>query len=225
MLLSWINSIVQDIFIRNFEPYTWRPLKTEILTTLYAHGEGLYLVNIKSAPKDFISKIIGLFSSGYSHTVIAAYYNQQTLMYTDKDLKNVRDSLNFFYGNTILDFSKIKAIVLSSANQEGIVCCDLSKYNNRAMTIRKMPLTLPEQRACIEYLCYHINKPYDATGLVGWIFKKWDDPDNHYCSELCHDAVKNSAEGFRIASIDNPSPGDIEIYAAMNNWENLYKNN
>jgi len=218
--ISYLNKIIQTIFIKRFEPYVWRPLKKEIETILLNNGEGLYLANIKTAGSDFISKIIGLFSNNYSHTIIFTYYNNLSIMFKQHDLIKVKKNLNYFYGNTILDFDRIKTIVLSSANAEGIMCCDLSKYHNRKMTIRKIPFTLEEEKKCIEFLCNQINNPYDTTGLIGWIFKKWDDPDNYYCSEICYDACLHA--GYKIALIDNPSPGDIEIYAAFNNWKNLY---
>jgi len=220
-MLHFINIIIQKLFIREFEPSVWRPLSPEILATLLATGEGLYLVNLRSAPKDFISRIIGLFSGGYSHTVIVGFYRNPQIMMTTSDWDRVRNSLNFFYGNTILDMSQVKTIVLSSANEEGIICCDLSKYNNRKMTIRKLPFTLQEERRCIEFLCKYISKPYDATGLVGWLFKRWDDPETYYCSEICYDACMYAAD-YKIALSWNPSPGDIEIYAAMNNWTTIY---
>ena len=220
-IVTWLNNFLQSIFVKDFEPSVWRPIKKELFDVLKTNGEGLYLINIRTAPANFISKMIGLFSSNYSHTIIAAYYEHPSLIFSFAQWEKIIKSLQFFYGNTILDYLQVKAIVLSSANEEGIVCCDLSKYNNRKMTIRKLPFTLDDERKCIEFLCEQIGNPYDATGLVGWIFKKWDDPDNYYCSEICYDACIY-ANGFAIALNSDPSPGDIEIYAAMNNWNTIY---
>lgn len=60
----------------------------------------------------------------------------------------------------------------------------------------------------------------DILYNTGKKFKDYDDPDNYYCSEICYDACLYA--GYKIALTDNPSPGDIEIYAAFNNWKNLY---
>lgn len=79
--ISYLNKIIQTIFIKRFEPYVWRPLKKEIETILLNNGEGLYLANIKTAGSDFISKIIGLFSNNYSHTIIFTYYNNLSIMF------------------------------------------------------------------------------------------------------------------------------------------------
>ena len=61
-----------------------------------------------------------------------------------------------------------------------------------------------------------IGNPYDITGLAGWLFKSFDDPENYYCSEICYDACK--VGGIVIAEHKNPSPYDIVKFMEKSGW-------
>jgi uncharacterized protein YycO len=102
------------------------------------------------------------------------------------------------------------ALVLSSANPNGIHCCAFSYYNNSKMTIRKIPATDAQKFIIASFLAKKIGTPYDMIGLFGFLFNIGDSDSEYWCSEIDYDACKKA--GIIIADRDDPSPGDIEAY-------------
>jgi uncharacterized protein YycO len=157
---------------------------------------------------NWISKTISNYSNGLVHTVIAAVSKDWT-MFSPKQKANINKNLHKFY-KTKISLSQIKALVLSSANPNGIHCCDFSFYNNAKMTIRKLPINADQKKIIADFLESKIGTPYDMTGLFGFLIRLGDTDANYWCSEIDYEACKKA--GLRIAHRDNPSPGDIESF-------------
>jgi hypothetical protein len=209
-----INKIIQLIFKEKYIPKNHVELNQQMKELFCKHGEGLYYANMRQEGKNLLSKIIGFFSGGFTHTVLMLYF-EDTLFNLSQEM-NISVSLDEFYKSKI-DVDKIKCLVIANSFDTGQVCCDFSYYQNRKMTIRKIQCTEQQERQIIDYIIERIGQPYDATGLVfyplKWISKKFYkifDSEYNYCSEFVYDACKSA--GIRIAAKDNPSPGDIEKY-------------
>jgi len=205
-----INSLFQKLTSTVMRRPNHMPLSEELKHVFEKFGEGIYLINIKSEPGLF-GTLVGLFNANYSHTVLVYYHPDLAQQFDYTQWKKVIASLRKYYHDARTYM--IKALVLSNATASGIVCCDLSVYNDRTMTIRRLPMTTAQQRMVVSYMVDRIGYPYDVTGLMGWLFKKWNDPDAYFCSEICYNAC--ICAGFSIAEGPNPSPLEIELYCSV----------
>lgn len=217
-MLKYINQLIANYYLKKKKKVLYRPLIPAFYDLFKKSGEGLYIVCIKASTKDFLSRIIGYFSKGFSHCVIFLYAEDLKQYFSVKDWKKVTESWNNNYINQALN-SDIKTLIISSADSTGMECFDFSKYEFRKISIRKIPIG--KEKKILKNLCKVVGRPYDATGLIGWLIKCGDSKYNQYCSESCYDVCIK--EGIRIAEKQNPTPGDIEQYEPTQSWK-IYSN-
>jgi hypothetical protein len=223
----WINEQFKKKFEKSFRPAKHRELSYVTYITLKAHGEGIHYCNIKSRDNNFIAIMIGKIAQWFNkksdedisltHTIPILLSEDLKSWFTEKDWKIVSDNWDKYYGGTKKLDSSIKALVLASADDNGMNFFDFSKYQTREYSLRKLPLTKNKEKKIIKKLVAIESAPYDITGMVfWWLYKlcKWfkflDDPKSYFCSEL-YEIIKDTT-GFKIAEKDNPSPLDIENY-------------
>jgi hypothetical protein len=216
LIRNWINQKISDEFKKKRGLKKHVPLNDNFCKLFEQIGEGTYLVSLK-ASKGFIGKLIGLFSNSISHTIIFVYSNKIKDYFNEIHWQRIKNNWNLNYNNSIPLTDYIKTLVVASADQEGMQCFDFSQYQNRTMTIRKLPTTFDQDKIILGNLANIIGRQYDFTGLIGWLFKSGDDAYSYYCSEECYDACKIA--GIVIAENDNPSPGEIENYGPTQNWK------
>lgn len=223
----WINEQFQKKFKKEAIPRTHRPLSPEIYEIFKSQGEGLHYCNIKSKDNNIIAKAIGKIAQWFNkksdedlsltHTIAILFSDNLRLWFTDDEWKIIITRWNEYYGHTKGLDGSIKALVLASADEEGMNFFDFSKYQTRDFSLRKLPLGRKKQKLIVNKLVSIKSAPYDVTGLVFWWlyricswFKFLEDPDSYFCSEL-YDIVKDTT-GFKIANCADPSPLDIENY-------------
>ena len=207
----FINKIVN--FFSNYNTYTphvWKPTSEDFKQLFKQHGEGFYLINLK-AGNSGLSKIIGKFSDNISHTVLCLYSERlETLLSYNKIVrKKIESAWDWYYGysKNLFD-SDVCAIIIASATENGMLCYDFSKYQNRKKSIRHITSDETQIKQMLEFLAMRLDAPYDVTGLVMFLLKHGDDPNAYFCSEIVFDACQYV--GIIVANNNNPSPGDIE---------------
>lgn len=210
-MLYIINRWLQKLYIKKHTPKVHKILNEEMTAVFEEHGDGIYLANFVAVQSDWISKIIGWFSGGYSHSVLVLYTKDFTQYLNNDELMQIQKSWDFYYGEMIpFPNPFTNALVLASADQEGMMCFDYSVYQNRKQTLRKLTSDFQQIRDIITYIISRLNVPYDATGLAFWLIKHGDDPNADFCSEICYDAC--DVAGIKIAENGNPSPYQIEQF-------------
>jgi len=143
-----------------------------------------------------------------------------------RQYNEVMKALDIYYGKSY-DINKIKVIVLSSSDEIGQTAFDVSNYQNRVQTIRKIDnISNFQETMIVSYLSKQLNNAYDYTGLLGFPVKfiskfvyNFLDSKYYFCSELAYDACARA--GVFIAEDQNPSPWDIEKYNA---YEKIFNN-
>lgn len=217
-ILNIINKWVKKK--AKYSPHTFRTYNEQIFLDKMAEiGEALYVVNLK-AGGSLLSRIIGFFSSGYSHSVLMVYTNDITQYVNAKELVALERAWTLYYGGAVpLVNEQTKTYVLGSAEQRGMLVFDFGKYNNRTKQICLVTKNKEQIKRIIKYVCSKLTVPYDTTGLVLYLLKLGDDPDAYFCSEICYDAC--AAGGIIIADRNNPSPGDIARYMEAYNIINI----
>ena len=223
----WINEKFQKKFKKEVKPRKHRPLATDVGNLFKVEGEGLHYCNIKSKDNNFVARLIGKLPQwlnkksdvdlGITHTIAILFSDNLRSWFTDDEWGIVVARWNEYYGGTKELDSSVKALVLASADDDGMNFFDFSKYQTRDFSLRKFPLDEEKQKLIISKLVSIESAPYDVTGLAFWCiytvcnwFNFLDDPESYFCSEL-YDIVKDLT-GFKIAGRDNPSPLDIENY-------------
>lgn len=216
-MINLINKRIQKYAIKNFKKNEWSPLKKDLENVF--QEDGFYVCNLKNQD-NFFSKLIGFFQKGFSHTVLL--YKGDVKNYLDLGQINALQSKYIFYYKDSPDFLKTKVYVWGSANINGINWFDFSKYQGRGLAIYKLPFLIKNEnnvRKIMLNSLEYLYKPYDATGLVGWLFYKYisklfnffDDQKSPFCSEYCYEIIKKNT-GEIIASKNNPGPGDIHDF-------------
>jgi len=216
-----INETIKKEILKSWKPKNWKPIDEDYFNIFKTNGEGIFYINIKSANNGIISRLIGLFSHGFVHTVMVLY-KEDLIEYLKLNLGTdayykIIDGLRLYYLEC--DINKIRCLVLSSSDAIGQTCFDVSNYQNRIQTIRKITnISKSQEKEIVNFLASQLGKPYDYTGLVGyplkWISKfiyKFFNSKYYFCSELCQAAC--SSVGIKIAN-ENPTPYDIEEYNA-----------
>jgi hypothetical protein len=217
MLLTWLNKKISESYKKNHKPKSYIPLLTPFEDLLKKHGEGLYLCCLKADSKDILSKIIGYFSSGYSHCVIFLYSEDLKKWFSELDWLKIEKSLYECYGKNIVFTGDMKTLVVSSADAIGMTCFNFSHYQLRKMTLRKIPANEFQNKLILKFLTNIIGKAYDFTGLLGWLSKSGDDKYTYYCSEEVDAACRLA--GILIAPHKDPSPGEIEKFLYTQLWK------
>lgn len=214
---------INDYFLKDWKPKTHKQLSSDIYDKLKDNGEGIYYVNVKSSGKNFISRAIGWFCRGWVHSVIFVYSENIKKYLTEilepKQYKEVLTALQLYYGMSAR-LEDIKALVVSSSDAIGQTAFDLSNYNTREMTIRKITdVSYFQKYIIIDFLVKQLNKPYDYTGLMfyplNWlssIIYRLFDSKYYFCSEIVYEACMRA--GVYVAKNLNPTPYDIEKYNA-----------
>jgi len=218
ILLNVINKLIKKIREKNRKRKLPYPLYLVFDDLFRRHGEGLYIVCLKASPDNFVSKIIGMITGQMAHTFIMLY--SQTFgkwLTMEQTAKVTRSIIN----NYKVPPQNIKALVISSADSTGMECFDFSSYQNRKMTIRKIPASKDQLKKIISFLVDIVGRPYDFTGLLGWLFKCGDDAQSYYCSEAVYDACKSA--GIIVADNSSPSVDDIENFSETQSWK-IFKN-
>lgn len=223
----WINEKFQKKFKKEVKPRKHVPLTPEMYDLFKSAGEGLHYCNIKSKDNNFVAKLIGKLPQwlneksdvdlGLTHTIAILFSDNLRLWFTDDEWNIVVSRWDSYYGGAKELDSSIKALVLASADEEGMNFFDFSKYQARDFSLRRLPFFNEDQKLIVSKLVSIKSAPYDVTGLAFWClytmcgwFNFLDDPDSYFCSEL-YEIIKNIT-GFKIAKRDNPSPLDIENY-------------
>jgi hypothetical protein len=220
-MLNWINKKIQEYYVKKHQAKIYKPLLPMFKDMFEKNGEGLYLCCIKASYSNIVSKIIGWFSKGWSHCIIFYYSENLQKNFDDLAWLKINKSWNQIYGNKVPLNENIKTLIISSADETGMECFDFSQYEFRQMTIRKIPATEEQKQIILNCLISIIGKPYDLTGLIGWLFKLGDDKYSYYCSENVYDACKIG--NIIIAEKEEPSPGQIENYQPTQSWK-IYSN-
>lgn len=218
---------IKDYYLNKWKPKTHKELTPEIYDKLKEHGEGIYYVNLKSTGEDFISRAIGWFCHGWVHSVIFVYSENIKQYLTGilniKQYKKVLEALQLYYGLTAR-LDDIKALVISSSDAIGQTAFDLSNYNTRSMTIRKITDASNFQKEMIiNFLVNQLGQPYDYTGLVfyplnflsGIIYRLFDSK-YYFCSEIVYEACTCMKNGIFLSKKPNPTPYELEKYNAYN---------
>lgn len=211
-----INQLITYFSLKKKKVMTHKILNPEFIKLFDKSGNGTYLVSLK-ASKGIVSALIGLFSNHISHTIIFLYSNTLKDYFDDFHWNRIKESWDKNYGNIILLDNNIMALVIASADQTGMECFDFAQYQNRKMSIRKLPTTFDQDKIIVGNLANIIGKEYDFMGLIGWLFRTGDDGYSWYCSEACYDVC--SMVGLTIAKKSNPTPGQIETYEPTQSWK------
>lgn len=209
-IIKLIHTKIQEYLLKRYKPGKHRQLLNSVADIFRSHGEGWYYVNIWSRNNNFMATVIGIFSDGISHTVSVYYSENLKSKFTTEQWRKITDSFNVYYGNkpgTPIPDS-VKCLVIPSADEIGLVCCDFSKYQNRKISIRKAPMDKVSEIIAKNKATQIIGRPYDMVGLPAWLLGLRDDPYSYYCSEATYDIMK--AGGLEIAKVDKPSPAQIE---------------
>ena len=217
-----INETIRKEILKSWKPKKWKPIDENYLKIFKSSGEGLYYINIKSSGSGLVSKLIGFFCHGFVHTVMVLYKENlneylKNNMETDVYYKII-DGLKLYYLEC--NINQINCLVISSSDSIGQTCLDVSNYQNRKQTIRKITkISDSQEKGIVNFLGKQLRRPYDYTGLFGypikWISKfvyKFFDSKYYFCSEICQAAC--SSVGIKIAN-ENPTPYDIEKYNAF----------
>lgn len=211
-----LNQLMTYISLKKKKVMLHKILDLEFVRLFDKSGNGTYLVSLKAA-KGFVSGLIGLFSNNISHTVIVLYSDKLKDYFDDVHWTRIKESWDKNYGNIIPLDDNIKALVIASADQTGMECFDFAQYQNREMSIRKLPTTFEQDKLIVGNLANIVGKEYDFTGLLGWLFRTGDDGYSWYCSEACYDVC--SMVGITVAEKANPTPGQIETYEKTQSWK------
>jgi len=226
-----LNKLISAWCNKKFKKQTWKPLSKETEEIFQRLGTGILNCNIRSTQSNFISKVIGFFSTyrEYNKSVpishnVCIYFGDITKLLEGHPVEKsiLENRISKYYKNPPL-LSEIKALVLCSADDNGMNYFDFSKYQNRDFSLRPLLADYKKQRSITCDFIRQFNKPYDYTGLVFWplyrIFKFmniFDDSKSWFCSEVNHEILKR--HGIRLCNKNNPSPADTEYankYAAF----------
>lgn len=64
------------------------------------------------------------------------------------------------------------------------VVCESSAFD-------EVSVPLADEQAAVDWLTAQLNKPYDWTAIVGFVFRSgWAEPDRWFCSELAEGAIR-----------------------------------
>lgn len=216
-MANFINELIRSNRQKAFRPLPYKELKPEWRANFIRWGEGLYYSNIQSKNNNLVAKLISKYSKGLTHTIAILYSENLRAWFTAEDWAKVVESWNFFYGNTKELDNTVKILVLASANEAKIAVCAFSHYQKRKLSIRNPKVPTLKAGSIITYFVSRLRKPYDYTGLGGWLLYKTceflgflDDPEADFCSEIVYDGFKKG--DCLIANCDNPSPVNIEDY-------------
>ena len=216
---------IKECFLDKWKPKTHKELSPEIYKQIKKHGEGVYYCNIKSSGQNFISRAIGWFCHGWVHSVVFIY-SENIKKYLASILskhkyKEVIKALQLYYGMSAR-LEDITCLVISSSDEIGQTAFDLSNYNTRKMTIRKVTnISDFQQEMVVKFLVNQLNKPYDYIGLLAYplnflsgVIYRLFDSKYYFCSEIVYEALMRA--GIYVAKDPNPTPYDIEKYNAYN---------
>lgn len=218
---------MNKIFKKKFEKKAWQPLRNEWEEFFRDHGmEGnIVPVNLKAPSHNWLSRAIGYFERGFSHTV-PIFHGSLRECLTDYEIRKVQKSLeNYYIMPPSID--DVSTWIIGSADENGLNWFDFSRYQDRGMTIyRPRGVTIYRPRLTIakettqkmlSYAVDMIGTMYDGTGLLMKLLNKFkvkigalDDPDAPFCSEYTQDLFDMG--GIKISKEKNTGPGAIDKY-------------
>lgn len=209
-----INIIAQKIQLKNFVKKKHDVLKQERHELFKQHGEGLFYVCFKAATSDWYSKAIGYFCKGLSHCFIVLYSENLRSWFTQDQWSKIEKKWKLYYGS-LEGLDTCKVMVLASADSIGFNTFDFSEYQNRSMSIRKIPNEVYSRETQLKVAHWLLEVThdmiYDYLGLIGYIISnKIHDKKNYYCSNEIYYAFKS--QNIFIADCENPKPSHIQDY-------------
>lgn len=81
--------------------------------------------------------------------------------------------------------------VIDTTLVSGVRIQSLEKFSEHYVDRTIREVSLPDEKAAVDFLYYQIGKSYDWTALIGIAFRnKWTDDDSWFCSELVEAAIK-----------------------------------
>jgi hypothetical protein len=213
MFFKWINQKLAEKFKKETKPSAHREMTLESYQRFQSNGEGIYYCNVKGKSNTITAKLIEFFAHKLTHSFAVLFSNDLRSWFTDEQWKKLCDRWNYHYGVTTGIPSTVKALILGSADQDGINIMDYSAYQSREHSIRKAPLNSIQIKKLLEFVCQDkiLNANYDYVGLaLHLISRKLQDKTAWYCSELVYDSFM--AIGVKTAKKPYPTPYELECY-------------
>jgi hypothetical protein len=232
-IVHWLNVSVTRYNDRKWVKKTYRSLSSELEDVFSKGGDGLWSITLVSKNNNIIARFIGMITKlfvgvreAYSHFSFFMVGDEWKAWLSQTDFNILKDKLGKYYLNRP-SLKDVRAMIMASADENGMNYFSVSNYQTRKFILRKIPVNDPYILQCVvKDLLALYNTPYDVTGLLMWplyrlfkFFKFFDDARAMFCSEQVKVLYKY---GIRMADIERPSPADIEKFLG-NMWVRYIK--
>lgn len=209
--MSLINKAIDEIMDRKWNKKSYRVLDPQIGDIFQKNGFGIYVAHTIGNNNDLTGRMIQKITGPYSHSMLIWYTPEGILNHIESDeMDRLCEKYRTYYKgiDPVPAMNDTKALVLGSADSNGMNYFNFSQYQNRKMITHKLPFGHLKSMNLVHWMLKpkQMDKPYDYTGLAfWWLFRMFDDDRAWYCSEQVKDVCLKF--GYDVCpGEDNPSP-------------------